>query len=339
MAISQDEVINYLSNLTVIDLVNLTKALEDKWGVKAAPVAVAAAPAAGGGAAAAAPAAEEKTEFTVVAQGRRHEQDRRHQGGPRGHWPRAQGRQGPSWTGAAQGRQGRHQQDRVRRDRQEAQGSRRRGRGQVVLPRQVTEIIWVLGPGRPGRAGFLEAPPRGSRLVRAAGPYPGFRGGLRGRGDLGTTTCSALFTSLLRGRAIRSPGLAPVCFQASVDEKARARRTREQLEPRPHCDPVSRDRLRIGLDLFFGSFRLFSARPFSALLFSAPLASSRFASISPHSSFSVVSQHAEPPHLPDLRQGLPASGSQPPNLRIRGTHPSWRHRSRRTFGHARRSRS
>lgn len=64
MAISQDEVIQYLSGLTVIDLVNLTKALEDKWGVKAAPVAVAAAPAAGGGAAA--PAAEEKTEFTVV---------------------------------------------------------------------------------------------------------------------------------------------------------------------------------------------------------------------------------------------------------------------------------
>ena len=65
MSISQDEVINYLSNLTVIDLVNLTKALEDKWGVKAAPVAVAAA--GGGGAAApAAAAAEEKTEFTVV---------------------------------------------------------------------------------------------------------------------------------------------------------------------------------------------------------------------------------------------------------------------------------
>ncbi|HEY5933033.1 MAG TPA: 50S ribosomal protein L7/L12 [Kofleriaceae bacterium] len=65
MAINQDEVITYLSNLTVIDLVNLTKALEDKWGVKAAPVAVAAAPGAGGGAAPAA-AAEEKTEFTVV---------------------------------------------------------------------------------------------------------------------------------------------------------------------------------------------------------------------------------------------------------------------------------
>ena len=64
MSISNDEVINYLSNLTVIDLVNLTKALEEKWGVKAAPVAAAAAPAAGGGAAAA--PAEEKTEFTVV---------------------------------------------------------------------------------------------------------------------------------------------------------------------------------------------------------------------------------------------------------------------------------
>jgi large subunit ribosomal protein L7/L12 len=67
MAISQDEVISYLSNLTVIDLVNLTKALEDKWGVKAAPVAVAAGPAASS----AAPAApvEEKTEFTVVLKG------------------------------------------------------------------------------------------------------------------------------------------------------------------------------------------------------------------------------------------------------------------------------
>jgi large subunit ribosomal protein L7/L12 len=66
MAISQDEVINYLSNLSVIDLVSLTKALEDKWGVKAAPIAVAAAPAAAGGGAAAAAPAEEKTEFTVV---------------------------------------------------------------------------------------------------------------------------------------------------------------------------------------------------------------------------------------------------------------------------------
>ena len=62
MAFNQEEFINQLSGLTVVELVQLTKALEDKWGVKAAPVAVAAAPAAGGGAA----PAEEKTEFTVV---------------------------------------------------------------------------------------------------------------------------------------------------------------------------------------------------------------------------------------------------------------------------------
>ncbi len=64
MAFNQEEFINQLSSLTVVELVQLTKALEDKWGVKAAPVAVAAAPAAGGGAAAA--AEPEKTEFTVV---------------------------------------------------------------------------------------------------------------------------------------------------------------------------------------------------------------------------------------------------------------------------------
>ena len=65
MAFNQEEFINQLSGLTVVELVGLTKALEDKWGVKAAPVAVAAAaaPAAAGGGAA---AAEEKTEFTVV---------------------------------------------------------------------------------------------------------------------------------------------------------------------------------------------------------------------------------------------------------------------------------
>ena len=64
MAFNQEEFINQLSGLTVVELVTLTKALEEKWGVKAAPVAVAAAaaPVAAGGAA----AAEEKTEFTVV---------------------------------------------------------------------------------------------------------------------------------------------------------------------------------------------------------------------------------------------------------------------------------
>ncbi|RMH42103.1 MAG: 50S ribosomal protein L7/L12 [Deltaproteobacteria bacterium] len=61
--ITQEQVIDYLSGLTVMDLVDLTKKLEEKWDVKAAPVAVAAA---AGPAAADAGQAEEKTEFTVV---------------------------------------------------------------------------------------------------------------------------------------------------------------------------------------------------------------------------------------------------------------------------------
>ena len=65
MAFNQEEFINQLSNLTVVELVQLTKALEDKWGVKAAPVAVAAAAAPAAAAAGGAPA-EEKTEFTIV---------------------------------------------------------------------------------------------------------------------------------------------------------------------------------------------------------------------------------------------------------------------------------
>jgi large subunit ribosomal protein L7/L12 len=62
--LSSEQVVDYLSNLPVIQLAGLIKTLEDKWGVKAAPVAVAAAPGAAAGGAAAAPA-EEKTEFTV----------------------------------------------------------------------------------------------------------------------------------------------------------------------------------------------------------------------------------------------------------------------------------
>ena len=62
--VTKEQVVDFLSKLSVMDIAALTKELEDKWGVKAAPVAVAAAaaPAAGGGAAAAA----EQTEFTVV---------------------------------------------------------------------------------------------------------------------------------------------------------------------------------------------------------------------------------------------------------------------------------
>ncbi|HRR35080.1 MAG TPA: 50S ribosomal protein L7/L12 [Kiritimatiellia bacterium] len=58
---TNEEVIDFLSNLSVLEISKLVKALEEKWGVTAAaPVAVAAAPAA-----AAAPV-EEKTEFDVI---------------------------------------------------------------------------------------------------------------------------------------------------------------------------------------------------------------------------------------------------------------------------------
>jgi len=58
--------VDQLSALTVIEAADLSKMLEEKWGVSAA-AAVAAAPAAGGGAAA--PAAEEQTEFDVILTG------------------------------------------------------------------------------------------------------------------------------------------------------------------------------------------------------------------------------------------------------------------------------
>jgi large subunit ribosomal protein L7/L12 len=60
--ITRDQVVDYLSNLPVIQIADLIKTLEDKWGVKAAPVAMAAGPAA---AAPAAAVVEEKTEFNV----------------------------------------------------------------------------------------------------------------------------------------------------------------------------------------------------------------------------------------------------------------------------------
>ncbi len=61
MAASQEEILETISNMTVMEVVDLISAMEEKFGVSAA-AAVAAAPAAGGEAA----AAEEKTEFDVV---------------------------------------------------------------------------------------------------------------------------------------------------------------------------------------------------------------------------------------------------------------------------------
>jgi large subunit ribosomal protein L7/L12 len=62
MAVSKDDILEAISNMTVVEVVDLIEAMEEKFGVTAAaPVAVAAAPAEGGAAAAA-----EQTEFDVV---------------------------------------------------------------------------------------------------------------------------------------------------------------------------------------------------------------------------------------------------------------------------------
>ena len=64
MAVSKEEILNAIASMSLIDITDLVKMMEEKFGVSAAaPVAAAAGPAAGG---AAAPAAEEQTEFSVV---------------------------------------------------------------------------------------------------------------------------------------------------------------------------------------------------------------------------------------------------------------------------------
>jgi len=62
--ITIDQIVERLDSMTLLEINELVKKIEEKYGVSAAPVAVAAGPA-GAGAAAAAPA-EEKTEFTVI---------------------------------------------------------------------------------------------------------------------------------------------------------------------------------------------------------------------------------------------------------------------------------
>ncbi len=66
MATNIEEIAEKLDGLTLLEAAQLSKLLQEKWGVSAAAVAVAAPAAGGGGAAAGAAAAEEKTEFDVV---------------------------------------------------------------------------------------------------------------------------------------------------------------------------------------------------------------------------------------------------------------------------------
>jgi large subunit ribosomal protein L7/L12 len=64
--ITKDQVVEFISNMTVLELAEFIKELEEKFGVSAAAPVAAAAPAAGGGEGEAAPEEEEKTEFDVV---------------------------------------------------------------------------------------------------------------------------------------------------------------------------------------------------------------------------------------------------------------------------------
>ena len=66
MAISKEEVLEAISSMSVLDLSELIKEMEQKFGVSAAAMAVAAAPASGAGGAASADSSEEQTEFTVI---------------------------------------------------------------------------------------------------------------------------------------------------------------------------------------------------------------------------------------------------------------------------------
>ena len=65
MAANIEEIAEQLDSLTLLEAAQLSKRLQERWGVSAA-AAVVAAPAAGGAGAAAAPAAEEQTEFTLM---------------------------------------------------------------------------------------------------------------------------------------------------------------------------------------------------------------------------------------------------------------------------------
>ena len=66
MAISKEEVLEAISSMSVLDLSELIKEMEEKFGVSAAAMTVAAAPASGTGGAASADSSEEQTEFTVI---------------------------------------------------------------------------------------------------------------------------------------------------------------------------------------------------------------------------------------------------------------------------------
>ena len=125
-----DTLVNDISGLTLLETSELVKLLETKLGVSAAaPVAAAAAPAAGGRRGGSGGRSEDRVRRHP--QGSRREQDRRHQGSPRGgRRPRPGGSQGPGRR-RPEDRPRRRDQGRSRRDQEEARSGWRQGRDQV----------------------------------------------------------------------------------------------------------------------------------------------------------------------------------------------------------------
>ena len=93
MTIAKAEILDAIANMTVLELSQLIKDMEEKFGVSAAAATVAVRPRPAAGARR--PAAEEKTEFTVMLNSCRRQQGKRNQGRARGDRAGPEGSQGP----------------------------------------------------------------------------------------------------------------------------------------------------------------------------------------------------------------------------------------------------
>ena len=127
---STDEWIDELKSISVLELSERIKALEEEFGVSATAVA-AAAPAGGGGGGGGGRGRGGAVRVRRRPHRRRRQEDPGHQGRPRGDRPRPQGGQGPRRRGP-QARQGGRRQGRGRQAQGRARGGRRLRRGQVV---------------------------------------------------------------------------------------------------------------------------------------------------------------------------------------------------------------
>ena len=151
------QLVDELSKLTVLEAAELSKLLEEKWGVSAAaPVAVAAAP----GAAAAAPAAREDR-IHRRPDGRRRQEDQRDQGSPRDHrtWasrkPRTSSRRLPKSQGRCVQGRSREDQEAARRRWREGRAEIRRRGGCHKLTRIDAYPGFPGGQGPPGKSGLF----------------------------------------------------------------------------------------------------------------------------------------------------------------------------------------